>query len=130
MNHAVHLALVLCLDRDAVTVVAHGNHGILKVAAVGAADHGHELAVYLVVGLEHGAADALQLRAGIVGNLLLGEDAAVDFSGQPRQGVSSSKYSSRVSVGVPPSAGPPPLGLGLSLSRASPLVVLSFPALP
>ena len=48
----------------------------------------------------------------------------------PVRGVSSSKYSSRVSVGVPPSAGPPPLGLGLSLSRASPLVVLSFPALP
>ena len=39
MYHAGYVTLVLCLDRQAVAVVAHGNNGILQHGAHGAGEH-------------------------------------------------------------------------------------------
>ena len=79
MDHTVDLSLILRLDRYTVAVVPHGNHGILQVSAVGSRQHGVKLGVYLFICLQHGAADAFQSRAGIVGDLVFRQNAAVDF---------------------------------------------------
>ena len=86
VDHAVYLSLVLCFDRDAVAVVAHGDYGVLKVGAAGSTEHIGELAVDPVVGLNHGSADGLQSGAGVVCDLVPGENTAVDLVGELCQG--------------------------------------------
>ena len=62
---------------------------ILKVGAVRAGEHGIQLGADFFVGLYHGAANALQPRAGIVGNLLLGENTAAYLVGHMGQGATA-----------------------------------------
>ena len=79
MNHTGHLTFVFRLYRYAVAVIAHGNDGVLQIGAQGAVYHGIQLGMNSVVGDSHAAPDMFQGRACIVGNLLLGEDTAVNL---------------------------------------------------
>ena len=59
--------------------------GVLQVSPVASVYHVCELAVYFVVGQMDTAPDVLERRARIVGNLLLGDDTAVDLILERRQ---------------------------------------------
>ena len=81
MDHTRNGTLVLCLDGDTVTIVSHGDDGILQIGAICAGQHGIQLRMDLLAGLDHGAADAFQLRACVVRDFLFGQDTAIDFIG-------------------------------------------------
>ena len=85
VHHPLHLPLVLGLDRNTVAVVAHGHHRVLQIRPAGTADHGRQLGMNAVVRDRHAAADLFQGRAGIVGNLLLRQNAPADLIGKRRQ---------------------------------------------
>ena len=59
MHHAGDLPLIFGLYGDAVAVIAHGDHRILKIGAVGSREHGIQLIVDLLAGDLDAAADAL-----------------------------------------------------------------------
>ena len=69
MDHTVHLSLVLRFYRNTVSVIPHGDHRVLQIAAVGTGNHGIKLAADLFVGEQHGAAYMFQPGAGIVRHL-------------------------------------------------------------
>ena len=79
MDHAWYLSFMLRLDRKAVTVIAHGDDGILQISAAGTAYHIVQLAMDSVVCQHDIAPDGFQSRAGIVADFFLGKDAATDF---------------------------------------------------
>ena len=78
MNHAGNLVLVLGFDGQAVAAVAHGNHRILQIGAVGI-QNGVQLGVDLVRGQLHGPAHVGEPGAGVVRHLVLAEDTALDL---------------------------------------------------
>ena len=78
MHHAVYLRFVLSVDRQAVASVTHGDDGILQIRAAAVQD-AVELRVDAVVDAVHGAADLMQAGARVVTDLILREDAALDF---------------------------------------------------
>ena len=87
MDHARHLASVLGLHRDAVPVPPHGDEGVLQIAAQRAVHKGGQGGVYLITGQTDLAADVLQPRAGLVADLLLADDAAVNLARQIGEGL-------------------------------------------
>ena len=80
MDHAWNKRLCLRFDRETVAPVAHGNDGVLQIASGrGVVDHGVHLCADLIVHSAHGAPDRVQRAAGVVGNLVLCENAALDL---------------------------------------------------
>ena len=57
MYHTVYLTLILRLDGNTVSVVAHRNYRILQKRAVGTGQHGIELCMDFLTGLKHLPAD-------------------------------------------------------------------------
>ena len=78
MNHAGNLVFMLCLHREAVSSVPHGNHGVLKVGTAGV-EHRVQLGVDPVVDHLHLAAHLAKARACVVAHLILGENTALDL---------------------------------------------------
>ena len=79
MDQPLYLASVFRFYRKTVTVPAHGNNGILKIGAPGAVYQPVKGGVHPVVNRVHIPPDPLQLTAGVVCDLFLGDNAAVDF---------------------------------------------------
>ena len=92
MDHARNLAFMLCLYRNTVTAVSHGDDSILQIGAGTAVYNGIELAVDLVIGIFHGAAHLTKPGTRVVRNLLLGEDTAPYLSRQRGQGLKYLKH--------------------------------------
>ena len=85
MDHAADLVPVLCLHRDAVTVAPHGDDGILQIRAHRAVDQAVQRGVDLFIDAVHAAPDPFQSGTGVVADLLLAENTAVDLIGQRGQ---------------------------------------------
>ena len=85
MHDAGDLGFELCPDRQTVAVIPDGDDGILQIGCQRDIDHFLQLGVNPVAGREHGAADAAQLGAGVVGHLFLRQNAAADFPRKLRQ---------------------------------------------
>ena len=92
MDHAGNERLCLRFDRETVAPVAHGNDGVLQIASGrGVVDHGVHLCADLIVHSAHGAPDRVQRAAGVVGNLVLGENTAPDLVTQRRERLDAGK---------------------------------------
>ena len=87
MDHAGHLTFILCFDRDTVTAVSHGDHGILQIRAESGIDQTVQAAVYLFIGQLHLAANILKRRGCVITDLFFRKDAAVDLGRQKCQGL-------------------------------------------
>ena len=87
MDHAGHLTFILCFDRDTVTAVSHGDHGILQISAESGIDQTVQAAVYLFIGQLHLAANILKRRGCVITDLFFRKDAAVDLGRQKCQGL-------------------------------------------
>ena len=85
MHDALHLVLVLGFDGDAVAVSAHGNDTVLQVGSQRHIYHLVELLVDPAAGLADLPADSSKAGTGLVGDVLFGENAAVDLFGQALQ---------------------------------------------
>ena len=80
MHHTRDLGLGFRFDRETVAPVTHSDHGILQIASGGrVVDHIVHLCTDLIVHSAHGAPDRVQRAAGVVGNLVLGENTAPDL---------------------------------------------------
>ena len=78
MHETLDLVFVLHLDRHDIAVVAHGHDVFLQQFAVAAADELLQRILDFVVRRTNLAANLGKLRAGLVRNLILGEDGARD----------------------------------------------------
>ena len=85
MDHSIHLVSVFGLDRDTVTVSAHGDDRILQIGAQRSVDKIRQRRVHLIIQGANAAADTLQSTAGIVADLVLPLDTAFNLCGKRRQ---------------------------------------------
>ncbi len=92
VDDARHLALVLRLDGQAVPVAAHGDDVVLQVGRQRDIDHLLELLVDLVAGEADLPAHFAQSRARVIGDLLLGDDAAADLALQRAQRIEAVEH--------------------------------------
>ena len=79
MDQALHLSAVLCLHGQAVPIAAHGDDRILEIGAQRSVYKACQCRVYLVVDPIYVPADSLQRRAGVVADLILGDDASFNL---------------------------------------------------
>mgnify|MGYP006900176339 CR=1 FL=1 len=98
VDHAMEAALIFGLYGQAVAAVPHGDHRILEHGAAGIQD-GVQLGMDPVAGDLHLAAYMAQSRAGIVGHLFFGNDAAGDLVVYVGQWLQARNISSRESSG-------------------------------
>ncbi len=90
VHQARHLRLILCLYRQAVAIVPHGDHIVLEIGGAAAVYHLCQLGMNPFIGLQDAAAHLFEGRAGIICHFLLGENAPADLGrklGQRRQAV-------------------------------------------
>ena len=92
MDHARHLTAVFRLHGKTVAAVALGDHRLLEIGAGAAVYHGIKLGSDLVIGLGHGPADLAQAGAGVVRDLILGENAAAYGAGHGGKGLQLPKH--------------------------------------
>ena len=86
MHHARHLRLVLCLDRQAVPALPHGDDSLLQIAAAGIED-GIQLGVHPPLHGLHLASDLLKSGACIIRHLIFCQNAPADLICHRRQRV-------------------------------------------
>ena len=85
VDQTAYLSAVFCFDRDTVTVAAHGDDRILQTGAQRSVYQTVQRRMDLVIESVDAPADSLQRTAGIVADLLLADDAALDFICKERQ---------------------------------------------
>ena len=84
MDHAGHLSLIFCLDRDAVPVVTHRNHRILQIGAVRAVYHIVQLCVNALAGCDDAPSHLVQAGTGVIGKFIFPDDTPPDLLQQRR----------------------------------------------
>ena len=77
VDHTGNHGFILSLHGNTVSVVPHGDDGILKICLEGAVYHVTKLAVNLVTGLSDLASDGFKSAACIICDLILSGDTAV-----------------------------------------------------
>ena len=127
MDHAGHHGAVFGLDRHAEAPVALGDDRVLQVGPGAAVDEGGQLGADPLVCRGDGAAHLPQRGTCVVGDLLLGEDAAADLAGEGGEGLDAGEEGLKgigrelfvpLCPGLDPGAGVQQLGGLQQFSRA------------
>ena len=79
MDHSRNLSLILCLYRNTISAITHGDHCILQIVSCTSVDQGSKLGVDPVIGDLHAAAYLQKTGTGTVADLVLGQDTTADL---------------------------------------------------
>ena len=79
MDEPLHLPSVFRFYGNAVAVAAHGYDRILQIGPERTVYQGGQGRVYFVIDAPDAAADMLQCTAGVIADLILGDDASLDL---------------------------------------------------
>ena len=84
MDHTGNLTSVFSLDRDTVTVSAHGNDRVLKVGTKRAIYHTGQGSMHFVIDLCHLSSDMLQCRACLITDFIFFDNTSSNLGCQNR----------------------------------------------